>query len=314
MTKTRLQKILSVLVKIAMVLAVVAAVLIGMLKMAERSPDSLRLGLQDYLTKTAGNPAEIGSMEDIQLFPKIYFRLKDILIRDKNDRNRALVRADSAYISMNFWKSFFGIRNYDAVEIKNLQIATGYIFPQKIALDYVGISDPLNSTAPPYFIFDGIYNNRPLLITAAMTRYGTKENFSYDFAREFPVTFKLGSTEANAMFKRDLTHVDFAQITLVNGKQEALLSAPDMSFNPVHIPLKGKISGVPMTGSLNKSGDIYTLTITPEKADKASLKQINEFLKNVEKDFGIDEKPKNMVVVVKTDAEAASSAKEVSKE
>lgn len=48
--------------RIVLVVIVLAGVFYGILNMAERSKDSIRLGLQDYMEKTTGQKAVITEM------------------------------------------------------------------------------------------------------------------------------------------------------------------------------------------------------------------------------------------------------------
>src|SRR5688500_5572690 len=105
MKKTRPQIALTFGKRILIVLVILAAMIIGILKFAENSSGPLRLGLQDYLSRTSGgHPAEITSLEKSALFPQVEFILKDIVIRDKANKTKTLVAADQAHIAMSFWK------------------------------------------------------------------------------------------------------------------------------------------------------------------------------------------------------------------
>lgn len=288
MARTRPQFVLSVGKRILIVLMILFGMMIGILEFAEGMKDPLRLGLQDYLSKVSGDhPAEITKVEKSELFPQIEFTLDGVVIRDKEDRAKTLVSAGRVEVAMSFWKTFLGLADYRVFKIEKADFATGYILPKKLSLNFSGISDPSPGSAPPYFVFDGRYNERPLLITAEMQRKG-KKTIHYDFAAEFPVTFKLGDTEAVARFRRGMASIDFAQMSITHGDRKMLLRTEGMEFDPLHIRFIGEMDENPLAGELEQSGDDYSLYIVPGSENPQFLANLTAFVEDVRKDLGLE--------------------------
>lgn len=274
--------------RILIVVVILAALMVGIIEYAENAREPLRLGLQDYLTQVAdGNPAEITELEKSELFPQIEFATRDIVIRDKDDKAKALATIERADISMGFWGTFFGMPDYREFKIENAQFATGFVLPQKLVLNYTGVSDPDPQESPPYFIAEGRYNERDLLITAEMRRKGAGAKAHYDFEGEFPVSFKLGGTEATARFIRGLTNVEFAQFVLVSDNRRAVLRTTDVSFDPLDIGFIGDMAEHPFSARLSggKEGAVV-LAVTPQSDDPQFLAELTGLLDGIAADLG----------------------------
>lgn len=273
--------------RILIVVVILIALMVGTLEFAEGYKEPLRLGLQDYISRiSGGHRAEITTLEKSEIFPQLEFVLKDIIVRDKEESGKTLVTADRIHVATNFWKMSLGIADYRIFQVENAAFATGYILPKKLTLSYSGITDPSPQSAPPYFTLDGEYNNLPLLITAEMERQG-KKTIHYDFAKEIPVTFKLGRTEASARFLRGLTRVDFAQMVISSGGRRALVRTEEVSFDPLLISFAGDMGGFPFSGEIKANEDYYDLYIQPESDDREFLVNLKAILSSIQKDLGI---------------------------
>ncbi len=301
MTKTRMQKTLGVGQKILIVLLIMAGLMIGILEFAEGMKDPIRLGLQDYLSRASGDhKAEITSLEKSELFPQVYFIIEGVSIRDKDDATKILATADKIEIATSFWKTFFGFADYHTFKVENAVFAADYALPQKLVLSFSGISDPSPDITPPYFVLDGVYNKRPLLVTAEMRRGGDQKSYHYDFAREFPVTFKLGGTEANARFQRNLASIEFAQFALASGDYKVILRTEGMSFKPLHIRFIGEMGENPLAGELTQgaAGD-YELYVTPGVEDPAFSADLQKFITSIRADLGLNEGVGNIKIEIR---------------
>lgn len=300
--------------RILIVLAILLAMMVGVLEFAETSKEPLRLGLQDYISRVSGgHPAEITVLEKSEIFPRMEFILKDIIVRDKDDAKKALVTADRIQVETSFWKSSMGLANYKIFKVENAAFATGYLFPKKLNLSFAGISDPSPQTSPPYFIMEGEYNNRPLLITAEMER-GGKKDFNYDFASEFPVTFKLGGTEATGRFLRSVTSVDFAQVVLASSGRRAVLRTEGMSFDPAHIRFLGDMGGFSFAGEFKKATEGYDLYIQPSSDDPEFLANLKALVAAVQTDLAIRDEDKSHIRIEIRAPDVAQQGIEDSKE
>lgn len=310
MPGTRPQIALTFGKRILIVIAILIGAMIAILEFAEGMKDPIRLGLQDYLTKVSGdNPAEISAVEKSELFPEVEISLKGIVIRDKDDAKKTIVSVEHAEITMSFWKTFLGITDYRIFKIEKAEFATGYVFPKKLSLSFAGISDPSPPSSAPYFVFDGNYNDRPLLITAEMQRKGTK-NVHYDFASEFPLTFKLGGTEADARFQRNLTNLRFVQTAIVSHGRKVILRTEGVEFDPLHIRFIGDMGGYSLAGELEQSGDDYTLYIVPGSENREFLANLAAFVASVKDDLGLKAKDEHIKIEIRAPDVAQQKASE----
>lgn len=290
--KTKAQKTMTVGKRIFVVILILAGVSIGMLKLAEGSKDALRMGLEDYLVKTTGHPSEITSLKKSELFPTIDFRAEGIIVRDAADKNKTLVTIDEATFAMPFWKRFFGIADYKALSFRKVAIATGYALPKKIELDFAGISASGDLSVPAFFILDGRYNNRNLLLTAEMRRHGDK-NPTFDFGSAFPVTFKIGESEAMGVLERSFGKTSFKELELVSNGEKAILNIPNISVDPVEVPFTGEMEDVKFKGILSRNNDNAVLTID---ALSGNVNRVKNFVSAFTKDLGFEDKDLKIII------------------
>ncbi len=282
--------------RLILVVLVLCGLVYGVLKLAERSTDSMRLGIQDYLVKTTGHPAEITDVVTVKLIPDVIFRLNGILIRDKEDSKRTIVQVQKAYFATPLWRMFFGQKDYIGFEIQGMDIASGFFLPKKIHLDFVGISDPSpDKNAHATFMADGTYNGKPFLITAEMRRTKKDRYYLYDFSSTFPFTFKLGDTEGDGLYDQGLSSVSLKQVQLVRGSERAEFVVKGLQARPLAFTMQGTINDAPFNATLTQTGQNSVLTMVPEKS--ADIQKIHSLVTNLQNDIGLEQEDPLQVVV-----------------
>ena len=274
--------------RLVLVIVIMGAIFYGVVSLAQRSTDPLRRGLEDYLTKTTGHIGEITELSEAKLVPLVLFKMTGINIRDAKDPKKIYMHADSAYISTAFWRMMVAGGFY-ALEIKGLEIATGYFLPLKIVLDFAGICDPDPAFAP-YLMAQGQYNKLPLLLTMEMERKQSRRGIVYTLGSNSMTSFKLGELEGEAITTRHFNNVSLESARLEKDGMVAEFTANNIDSQPANIDIKGRIEGVGFNALLTGSGDNISLKITPESNDAASLKKIKRFTDAVLKDLGLDGK------------------------
>jgi len=287
-----------------MVVILLSVIFIGVLELTEQFKDPLRLGLQDYLSQTTGHNAEISDLVEIELFPDVLLAMKGVAIRDAKKPEKTLLKVGSAYLSLDFRSYFLNLNRYRLFEIKQMEIATGYLFPQKMALSYIGITDPTPAQSQPVFLIEGVYNTHPLLATAQMERMGRTVPFSYRFQSLFPVSFKLGPVEAKGVFSRHGNKIGFADIALTRNDQTASFAADDIRFSPLAISIAGKAGNVPFTGSLARAEGGVSLNLVAKTKSAAEFGQFRRFVFDILNDFGVKDKSEIIKVTINQNTEA----------
>lgn len=272
--------------RLALVIVVMGALFYGVVFLAQRSTDSLRRGLEDYLSKSTGHVGEITDLVEAKLVPLVLFKMKGINIRDAKDEKKIYVHADSAYISTAFWRMMVAGGFY-ALEIKGLKIATGYFLPQKLTLDFAGISDP-DVQSPPYLMAQGNYNKLPLLLTMEMERKRTRRGTVYSLGDNSMTSFKLGNIDGEAITTRHFNSVSLESARLEKDTMAAEFTADNIDSWPLNAKIKGTIEGVAFNALLTGSGHNIILKITPESNDPTSIKKIKNYTDVVLKDLGLE--------------------------
>jgi hypothetical protein len=274
--------------RLILTVLIMGGLVYGVLAFAARSKEPIRLGLQDYLTEASGHPAEVTDMVTVKLVPDIVFRMKGIIIRNKDDRAKTMLKADHAYIAVPLWHVFFGIRSYLGFEVGGLEAASGFFLPKKLSLDFVGLSDPSGGVKAPQFLAEGRYNDRDLLITAEMIRKDRKEKPPlYRFDKNFRITAKLGLLQGEGVFMRGMTDVAFEDAIFHRDGDEAVFDVTDIERDPLHAKVEGTINAIPFKAELTPR----ILKITPGSSEEKDLKTLARFFAHIAKDMGVDGKP-----------------------
>ncbi len=277
---------------------IMGAICYGILAIAERSKDPIRLGLQDYLTQITGGRAEITNLFEVQLVPDTLFKMGGIVIWDKDDPKKTLGKVETAYVALPFWHLLFGISQYYGFELKGFEAASGTLAPKKLALDFVGISAPEGQTSPA-FLLEGRYNDLPLLVTVEMIRKKGSNPPLFSFAKTFSATLKLGGLEGSGILLREFSNVRMERGRLSRGEHTAEFTLEGIDKTPMDIKVKGTIDGINFNADLTKSGEAVRLDITPAGSAPEGIARIKDFIKKVESDLGLSEKDSELVITVK---------------
>ncbi len=273
--------------RLVLTILILGGVFYGVLSMAERSREPIRQGLQDYLEKETGHRAEITSITEVTLVPDVMFVMKGILLRDSQNREKSLVKAESAYISLPFSSMVFGSGKYYGFEVKKLEVATGYFLPKKLTLNFFGISHKDPGLGSTHFLMEGIYNNLPLMVTAEMFVNTLGKRPVYSFRDEFPVTLAIGPTQMGGQYVRRWDGIYIRSINLSREGIVADFDVSDIQKTPLSANIKGNIEGVPFTGTLKNQEDKMLLIINLDQASPQNFKTIERFISGIKKDLGL---------------------------
>ena len=272
-----------------MVVALVMATLMyGVLTLAQRSTDSLRKGLEDYISKSTGKRGEITELSEASLIPDVHFNLKGVNVRDWEPSGKTYLHADNIYVSTPFWRLLIGSAYYAAFEVKKLDIASGFLFPKKINIAFAGISDPDPADGTAQFIIDGSYNALPMLATMEMDRKETRKGAVYGFTRHAVSSFKLGETEMEALVVRGWDSVSLESARLKRGDIAVEFSAADIGSRPLNVAVKGSLDGMVFNGSLIGKEDNITLKVIPETVNEEVINNLRHLLEGVLADLGLN--------------------------
>jgi hypothetical protein len=259
----------------------------GFLSLAQQWAEPIRKGLEDNITQMTGNPAQITDMIEARFVPNMVAHGRGLLVRDGKNPDRTLVAAEEFYISMPFWRVLFGRQGYVGIDVKNLDIASGFYLPRKVSIAHAGIAGSQDPAVRPHFFIDGMYNDAPLLITAEMQKIDGRGGPLYRFADVIPLTFKIGGLESTALYRRGLVDV-----ALENGHILLNGGAVDFSIENMDGPasewvISGILRGVPFEGFLEETPLGYRLNIKIEETDSAKNASIATFLKDIQAVLGL---------------------------
>jgi len=285
--------------RLTLVILVMGGIFYGVLSLAERSKDSLRMGLEDYLKGVSGQSAEITDLSEAQLMPDMAFTVKGVNIRDVKNPDKTYIHADSAHIAMPFWRILVGVHAYAGFEVKGLEVASGFFLPKKLTIDYAGISDPPPQSARPGFVIEGKYNNLPLLITMVLERHAGKKPALYSLPSLSLTTFKLGPLEGDGIYSRRFSGLSIEQLHLTRKGQDVKMTVEGLHNKPLDVRAIGTIDKVPFNATIKAQADgVNLLTVIPETDDREGLLKIEQFVRGIEQDFALAGKDTSMIITI----------------
>lgn len=285
--------------RLVIVVLIMAAALYGVFSLAQRSKEPLRKGLEDYLSNASDQRGEITDLATARLVPDVAFDMRGVNIRDKADGDKVYVHADIIRVAVPLWRMLTGFVQYYALQVVNLETATGFFLPEKLSVSFGGISDPDPEKSSPQFLVEGTYNDLPLLATMEMARRSTGKGPLYSFGNKALVTFKLGETEGEGFVTRHFASVSLESIELRSHGIKALLTAEDLHKEPLDIKLKGSIEGIDINGDLTKSGEDILLRLNPvTEPTAAQAETLQKFVNAISGDLGLSGDTKKLRVEI----------------
>lgn len=285
--------------RIAIVILVMMGLGYGVLSLAQRSKEPIRMGLEDYLEQVTGHDAEITNLVTARLVPDVTFDMDGVLLRDRTDSQKSLMKAQHVSIAMPLSGILLGRSQYYAFNAKGLEIASGYVLPKKIALDYAGISQPDPALGEAYFVLDGLYNEKPVLITAEMIVDSNGKKPLYRFHDEFPVTFKIGPVEGSGRYVRGWSGIDIKDGHITLGRFAADFEVKDIKSNPLVADIAGMLGGVTFKGALREEAGKTALVLYPDEASDENIRMMESFAESLKEALALTDTPYNDLVQVK---------------
>ncbi|MFA5592741.1 MAG: hypothetical protein WC989_05455 [Micavibrio sp.] len=262
----------------------------GVLVMAARFKEPMRQGFQDYLESVTGEMAEITDVTTVKIVPAAVFTMEGVLIRDKETRERSLLKARRVSISLPFWGLITGTRKYYGFELTGLEVASGFFLPKKLTLDFAGITPPDIPMGQAYFVMDGQYNRHPLLVTAEMLVNSRGKIPVYSFRDTFPISFKLGKVEIEGLYARGWKGIAIHNGRLGNGLGGVLdFAVSEFQKSPLSARITGSSSEIDFDGVLKQEdGRILILLNPADEAGDEAIKTLQDFIDPVLRTMGLD--------------------------
>ena len=254
------------------------------LSMAARSPEPIRLGLQDYIKEASGHDAQITDLAKVKLVPNLSLEARGILIRDAVE-GKSLLKAGRVAVGMPFLSILLGSPKYHSFEAEKIEIASGFFLPQKLSLAFAGISSENAELGEAYFMAEGEYNALPLLFTANMFMNSRGKKPLFYFSNEIPVSLKLGKTELSGTYTRTWDGVALNGVEARHENEFVMFDVRDIKQNPFSASFTGDYNGQAFTGSILQEQNILTLSLRIK-----SPEDFERFLIPVLKDFALFER------------------------
>lgn len=309
------RKTLTVTQRIILVVLVLTGLGIATLKLTERSGESLRKGFQDYLAQATGHYAEITDLKEVKLFPQMDLSLDGVLLRDEKNLSHVILKTETLELSVPFWKLYLGMPRFLSLNIKNTEIASGFIFPEKTTITHALISDSGDINEAPVFLTEGLYAGENFLLTADMKRHGDTPPYQYSLNRRIPVSFKLGDLEARAVYTAEKEGGQLSDAEIALAGHTALLTIRKIQVKPaMHFEASGTVDGTAVNAVLTGSAAQYSLRISTPGDTTQDKKTLEAFVKSLNRALGSDKNKKGEPFVVIVEPSDPDSGPKESKE
>lgn len=163
--------------KLVFVLAVIVVLVISVLSMIGGKGPSLRKGAEDYIGAMTGMDVTIGTLNEINFFPRIIVDMEDIVFASDVYTEQA-AKIEKLYIAMPFWRAFIGRSRAESMEIENITARPGVWGPRSLSIRKI-VLEPQGEEGAPALIADGKYGDDPFSVYIEMLRknllYGIKD-------------------------------------------------------------------------------------------------------------------------------------------
>lgn len=219
-SKARFQKFLKwILFRFPLFLVIIAAVMIGALKLVERYPIPLTQGFEQYLSKATGTSATIGKLKNIRFFPSFDIHIEYLTMHNYNNAAVVDLDVDSVVISAPFLSMLFSGNKLNTLSIKNLTSKAGLITPLDIEITTADIFDKSGPEQyGSFFMVEGMYNNKKLSMQAEVSKKGR----SYYIPSEIPFSLTVGDTVLNAQLDKGFTQVFLRNVVFSKGQKTSI--------------------------------------------------------------------------------------------
>lgn len=126
-------------VRFVLLLAFVCGVMIGVLKLAEKSGGPLREGLESHFSQLTGQDAVIGELKDITFFPDVRFDIRNLKFHAPGNPDTVTMSVAEMELAMPLWRMLFGPSAVKIFRIKDLRADAGVLTPRALRIDTLAI-------------------------------------------------------------------------------------------------------------------------------------------------------------------------------
>ena len=187
------------LIRVPIFLIVVYFLLVMSLKMIVRYPESLRAGLEDYVSQASNTRASINTLEHITFHPHVDIRMRDITFHSGQNAADIKMEVEYAEIASPFWSVMTPVKRLKNLKVENAEIAAGYIFSYKMFIEELGI---INKEGPDqygsFMRATGKYADKDMVLEAGLVQ----DKKFYYLSENVPFSISIGDVKANGQLVR----------------------------------------------------------------------------------------------------------------
>ncbi len=169
MTHPSISRVTTIILRMVFILALVAGLMIGSLKLLERSGEPLRQGVERFIAESTQSHAYLKEMKDPKFFPDIDMTLKGIVLSARGDATKKTASIESVELASPFIGTIIGRPMFEKLSVENAVIEKETVFPRALHIKQGRIIDEGNK---PLLSFSGTLGKTPVSLQIDMQREG----------------------------------------------------------------------------------------------------------------------------------------------
>ena len=158
--RTRIGNLFRLFTKIGLFVAIFLGIGLYILSMLGGSSDTLKGGVEEYLSQASGMEAKIGTFNEMSFFPYIEVDVADVAFYKRGEK-RKLMSVGSANFSAGFFDLMFSKNKFKSLDIKKVRATTGVLAKKSIMIDQIAFQEEVVDQDPA-LVISGSYGGEEL--------------------------------------------------------------------------------------------------------------------------------------------------------
>lgn len=209
---------------VALYAVIFLAVILTTLSALGGKGETLKSGINQFFTRASGHPAHVETLEGLYFFPDFRMDIAGLDIRDKDDAARELVHLESLKMAMGFWDMTLRTGRIEALDLKGLRFAPGFVHPREITIGHLSLLHPEGKA--PFLDGAGMIGGVPWAIRFDLESVGMPPRLTYRFAARREFSLMLGDLAMQGLLADEPDGLVIEEFSLKNGGREVLRGRP----------------------------------------------------------------------------------------
>ncbi len=213
-----MKRAFNIVIKLAVVIAIVIGLMILTLKLLERQPEPLQQGIEQYLSEATGLNARIGTMRTLRLFPDLDVGLDNVTFYKVSDPDFFPMEIERFDVTMPFLSLMVQNAKFRAMNVQNLKAKEGILLKKSLEVTSARIEEKPDQNAD--IVVEGKYDGAPMRMTVGFENTSNDpQRPLYEAGQMVPFYAQVGEVYLTGTLDRNWQRVIFRQATLKVGNE-----------------------------------------------------------------------------------------------